>query len=176
LLVFFPLHYIAESQVTVRSNGFIDQSLLLKVISLNLPDNCHILVKEHPNVLGKMKIGDLLSISRLNNISLINPKISAHEVIKKVDMIMTINSTVGFEAILYQKPVITFGESFYRKKRLTLDVESINDLPKLIRKAELYKPKYEKVIEFVKNIMEISIEGSFDSPEILVNNLNIFFR
>ena len=174
-IIFFPLHYIAESQVTVRSNGFIDQVLLLKLISLNLPDNYQILVKEHPNVLGRMELNNLLSIRKLKNVSLINPKISAHELIKLSDIIMTINSTVGFEAILYQKPVITFGKSFYRGRGLTLDVNSINEIPKKVKEAEILKPKYEEVIEFLKDIMEISIEGNFEEPQLLVQNIHRFF-
>lgn len=174
-IIFYPLHYIAESQVTVRSNGFIDQVLLLKLISLNLPDNHHILVKEHPNVLGRMKLSDLLSIRKLKNVSLVNPKITAHEIIKVSDIIMTINSTVGFEALLYQKPVITFGKSFYRGRGLTLDVNSINEIPKKVKEAEIFKPKYEEVLNFLKDIMEISIEGNFEDPKLLVQNIYRFF-
>jgi len=174
-IIFFPLHYIAESQVTVRSNGFIDQVLLLKLISLNLPDNYKILIKEHPNVPGRMKLSDLLSIRKLNNVSLVNPKKSAHELIKLSDIIMTINSTVGFEAILYQKPVITFGKSFYRGRGLTLDINSINELSKKLKKAEIFRPKYENVIEFLKDIMELSIEGNFECPQLLVQNIHRFF-
>lgn len=175
-IIFFPLHYIAESQVTVRSNGFIDQVLLLKLISLNLPDNYKILVKEHPNVLGKMRLSDLLSIRKLKNVSLVNPKISAHKLIKLSDIIMTINSTVGFEAILYQKPVITFGKSFYRGRGLTLDINSIGELPLKLKEAEMFSPKYEKVIEFLKDIMELSIEGNFEEPQLLVQNIHRFFE
>lgn len=175
-IIFFPLHYIAESQVTVRSNGFIDQVLLLKLISFNLPDNCQILVKEHPSVLGKMKLSDLLSIRKLKNVSLINPKISAHELMKLSDIIMTINSTVGFEALLYQKPVITFGTSFYRGRGLTLDINSISELPIKLKDAGIFRPKYEKVIEFLKDIMELSIEGNFECPQLLVQNIHRFFE
>jgi len=175
-IIFFPLHYPAESQVTVRSNGFIDQALLLKLISFNLPDNYKILVKEHPNVLGRMKLSDLLSIRKLKNVSLVNPKKSAHELIKLSDVIMVINSTVGFEAILYQKPVITFGVSFYRGKGLTLDINSINEIPKKVKETEIFKPKYEEVLNFLKDIMEISIEGNFESPQLLVQNIHRFFN
>ena len=173
-IIFFPLHDIAESQVTVRSNGFIDQVLLLKLISLNVSDNYQILVKEHPNVLGKMRLNDLLSIRRLGNISLVNPKISAHALIKLSDIIMTINSTVGFEAILYQKPVITFGKSFYRGRGLTLDINSINKIPEKVKEAEIFSPKYEEVLNFLKDIMEISIEGNFECPQLLVQNIHRF--
>lgn len=174
-IIFFPLHDIAESQVTVRSNGFIDQVLLLKLISLYVSDNYQILVKEHPNILGKMSLNDLLSIRRLGNISLVNPKISAHELIKLSDIIMTINSTVGFESFLYQKPVITFGKSFYRGKGLTLDINSISELPLKLKEAETFRPKYEEVIEFLKDVMELSIEGDFEDPQLLVQNIHRFF-
>ncbi len=176
----YPLHYTVESQVTVRSNNFIDQIILIKLISLNIPDNYQLLVKGHPNSLGEIKLNDLVTIRNLPNVYLVNPEISAHDLIKLSDIVIVVNSTVGFEAILYQKPVITFGKSIYIDKGLTLDVKAINDLPLLLEKAKNFCPKYEDIALFVKNLMDLSIKGNFENPQLLVQNLNkyldIYFK
>ena len=41
---------------------------------------------------------------------------------------MTINSSVGFEALLLNKPVITLGKSFYALDGLVTSVQSAADL------------------------------------------------
>ena len=60
-------------------------------------------------------------------------------------MVFVINSNVGFEALMYQKPVITFGKSHYRGKGVTLDVTDLYDLPEVIKRAETFKPSLDRV-------------------------------
>ena len=38
------------------------------------------------------------------------------EVLKKAELVITLNSTVGIEALLYGKPVLTLGDAFYNIK------------------------------------------------------------
>jgi len=78
----------------------------------------HILVKPHPHE----RHDDLaLMVNPYEGIDII-PKASPHSALRAADMVITINSTMGFEALGYGIPVITFGDNFYTGKGLTWDI------------------------------------------------------
>ena len=58
------------------------------------------------------------------NVRLVAPHTSSHELIRRAEAIAVISSTVGLEALLYGKPVLTLGQPFYsgygvtRRRRL----------------------------------------------------------
>lgn len=170
--IFYPLHYLAESQVTVRSNNIIDQIILIKLISLNIPSDYCLLIKEHPKAEGEIGLNDLVTIRNLQNVCLVKPEITSHDLIKLSNIIITVNSTVGFEAILYQRPVITFGKGIYMDQGVTLDIKALKDLPFLLEKAKNFHLKYENIAVFVKNLIDLSIKGNFKNPQLLVQNIN----
>lgn len=49
--------------------------------------------------------------------------------------VVTINSTVGFEGIVFDKPVVTLGRNFYSAPGLVIPVERLEDLPKALTTA-----------------------------------------
>lgn len=87
------------------------------------------------------------------------------------DKVLTINSGVGFQAMMWQKPVITVGGSYYQFKGINYKANSEGDILDLIHRAE--KPNMEKVrrfIHFLKYnfythcIMQ-KLEGNSSRPE-----------
>jgi len=147
--VFFPLHFPFDSQLTLRAVPFITQEFVIEIISRYLPFGYKLYVKEHPAAEGWYSPEMLKYINRIPNVKLVPRYINAHDLIKKAEMVCVINSTAGFEALLWQKPVITFGRSFYSDKGITLDVKNLYDLPEIINKAKDFKPDWDKVLATV---------------------------
>ena len=79
---------------------------------------------------------------------------------------IVINSTAGYEGIIFQKPVIALGDSFYWKNGLTFDVKEINNLPIMISKA-VNSPKInqESIIQFIYKLRKISYKGKSMSAD-----------
>ena len=63
---------------------------------------------------------------------------------------MTVNSKVGFEALMQGKKVVVVGDAFYKNKGVTFDVSNLSDLGKVIRQAlESQPPAMEKIKDFL---------------------------
>jgi len=61
---------------------------------------------------------------------------NAHAVLQVADACVTINSTMGFEALMYGLPVITLGDNIYTNRGLTTDIrDPSTDLAEQIRDA-----------------------------------------
>jgi capsule polysaccharide modification protein KpsS len=169
--LFFPLHYYAESQLTVRARPYANQEFLIEYIARSLPQGYKLYVKEHPNVLGTFSLSMLRRIKKISNVVLVNPAINPHDLIANSKAVVTINSTAGFEALMHFKPVIVFGQAFYRGYGVTFDVDSLYDLEWTIKKALGNEVSNEKIIRFVAAVRRVVYDGSLDEPERLAESI-----
>ena len=131
------MHVPNDFALTIRSFKYQDQISLIKTIANKIYPK-KILIKEHPARIGSLNINDFNKmISKNKNILIADPKINNFELLGKCDFLITINSKAGFEAMVFNKPIISFGESFYKKSKL------INFLkePKNIKKTYTFKKK-----------------------------------
>ncbi|RLA96809.1 MAG: hypothetical protein DRG83_16935 [Deltaproteobacteria bacterium] len=168
---FFPLHFPAESQLTVRARPYANQEFLIEYIARSLPQGYKLYVKEHPNVLGSFSLSMLRRIKKISNVALINPTVNPHDLIVHSKAVVTINSTAGFEALMYFKPVIVFGQVFYRGYGVTIDVDSLYDLEWVIKKALESKVPKEKIIRFITTVRKASYDGCLKDPERLAESI-----
>jgi len=155
--IYFPMHFPIDSQLTNRGIPFINQANLIEIISNYLPFQYTLLVKEHPLARGYSKFSDLLYISKLPNVQLVHPYVNSHNLIAKSKAIIVVNSSVGFESMMYQKPVITLGKSFYRNSGLTIDVDSLYHLKDAFDNIESFHFNNDIFIDFLCRIREHTI-------------------
>jgi hypothetical protein len=163
-LVYLPLHYPRDSQLTLRGKPFLNQFNLVNVLSTYLPYPYVLIVKEHPNARGYFSAREIKAISKLPNVKIIHPNTNSHTIIPKAKAIVVINSSVGFESILHKKPVISFGRSFYRGQGLTIDVDSLYDIETAFEKMENFEIYESDILNFLWRIKQYSypISSYFD--------------
>lgn len=118
--VCFFLHYQPEATTCPGGDVFVDQSLCVELLLKHLPSSYYVYVKEHPHQFLANRPGhscrmkDLYDDLKLNSrVRLISTKENPFELIKHAKAISTITGTVGWEAIVRQKPVIVFGLCWY---------------------------------------------------------------
>jgi len=169
--LFFPLHFPAESQLTVRAQPYANQEFLIEYIARSLPQGYKLYVKEHPNVLGSFSLSKLRRIRKIGNVVLVNPAINPHDLIAHSKAVVTINSTAGFEALMYFKPVIVFGQVFYRGYGLTFDVDSPYNLDRVIKEALESKMSRDRIVKFITAIRKASYVGNLEEPERLAESI-----
>lgn len=132
----YPFHYTYDSQITVRGDAFLDQLAVVDQIARALPYGWRLAVKTHPAAPGDQPLGRLLRVVRgMDNVDLVNPHVHAHTVLRKAGLLVTVNSTMGFEALMFGVPVATLGQSVYRGFGLTTDVTDLNVLPQALAEA-----------------------------------------
>jgi hypothetical protein len=104
--IFFPLQIDTD---TVISLSYFDYYELILSIINNITDY-PIVIKPHPK---SKNINKLLKIIQQSNANVIISDLSIHQLIQNALCCITINSGVGFECLLYGKPVLAFGKSDY---------------------------------------------------------------
>lgn len=125
---FFPLHMPGEAQTIVRGGREADDvALALKVADV-LPEDMVLVVKEHPGYEGWKKISDLRKLLSQPNIFLVRSDISSHKIIEESKVIVTINSSVWFESIFFEKEIFTFGIGPFHDEEIVTECEHIDDL------------------------------------------------
>lgn len=110
------------------AGAFADESSFLVMLEAALTQTAieHIVIKVHPEVVRGTKLGhfDLShgsAISRNSRIRVMANDYSLPSVIKEAAAVYTVSSQAGFEALLWGKPVHTFGMPFYAGWGLTCD-------------------------------------------------------
>ena len=112
---FFGLHLNQESTMVLRSQPYTNQIVLLEMLSRVLPINHYIYVREHPHWKSTFPLKYITKVKKFNNIKLISPDISIHDILSNTKGIITYNSTTGIESLLYKKPVLSFASNIYYK-------------------------------------------------------------
>jgi hypothetical protein len=173
--VYFPLHAILDVQLTLRSSEYFNQIALLEYIARSIPYGYRLYIKEHPADIGGTSFSGLRNIIRKYKVRLIHPRNNSFDLIKGASCILTINSKVGFEAIMQGKPVVVLGKAFYRDKGLTVDVDSLKEIPNAIKTAlNNFKENSVKRNFFLRQCFHWSYKGELydNSPE----NLDVFYK
>jgi len=174
--IFYPLQYSIESRITLRAPAFYDQSYLVKYLARNLPTSSdQLLVKDHPHHIGHLSLRSAYEISQ--NSLFVDPYFSTHKIIKNSEAVITLNNTVGHEALIWQKPVITLGDALYNDVGLTYDVEDINEVANAISEAvEHGGPTETELLRYIDGLFKISDEliwgdSSDDNIEKVIESL-----
>ncbi len=139
---FFPLHYEPELAILLLSPFYFDQIMLIRSIARALPLHMKLYVKEHPSMPTRRARSYYRELLKIPNVRLVPHTIKSTELLNApgCKLVTAITGTVGWEACLLQKPVITFGEVFYNALPLVRRARSLDDLPALIRE-QMEKPK-----------------------------------
>lgn len=142
--IFFPIHFIEDSQVTVREPFYYNQFELVRQIALSLPVGMLLYTKTHPDDLGGVAKEQLDMLRKIPNVRLLDPLTNSHEIIKHAQATIAINSTAGWETMLYNKPLIVLGDVFYAYQKDVVRVGDVRTLPAKIREALDKKQFYDE--------------------------------
>jgi len=158
--VFLPLQLIRESRVTVRSPPYYDIVWLVEYLSRSLPHGYHLVVKDHPDFVGALPLKTMRKITQFADV--LHPDVNSHRVIEASDLVVTLNNTVGYEAILYGEPVVALGSAYYDQAGSVRKVENINDLPAIVNQAiDSGGLSDEEILQFAHQIFEGSYPGEW---------------
>lgn len=134
--VFLPLQCFSDTQILINSpyinnmDSFV--SVVYQAIKKSLPEDYKIIVKEHPDDWGRLNYRKLAK--QYPDIIWLK-KYNIRRLIEKAELVVTINSSVGIEALMYHKPVVTVGNSFYNVKGVVHHAAKPGDVADAINNA-----------------------------------------
>jgi hypothetical protein len=158
--VYFPLHVTDDYKITRIIPHCRDQVSLVEQVADALPVGYDLVLKEHPMSLGRNSIGLLRRLRRRPNVRLVQPYTNSHDLIRDSVAVVVISSTVGLEALLYDKPVLTLGDPFYAGFGVTLDVHSFAEITERVPELLRFRPDPERIRRFLHAAMRNCYPGA----------------
>lgn len=156
---FYPLHLEPEAATALMAPFWTDQINLITQIAKSLPLRFKLYVKEHPAMIGYRTHDYYKKLKKIPNVKLIDVSFPSFKLVQKTKLVITITGTVGLEAILSKKPVITFGDINYNKISTVKKCQNIEQLPYLIKEQlENFQYDEKELLNFIGSIMEDSVD------------------
>lgn len=159
---FYPLHYTEDSQVRLFAPEYYNQFELIKAIAKQLPIDTYLYIKEHPQFKGCYPIKDLLSISKIRNVKLLDPNINSKSIIKSAIGVITLNSSAGYEALFCKKPVFCFSKSFYASFPGVTELKNINELYGFLDDSDYLRKMTEEIEKNLEKVVYKMLASSYN--------------
>lgn len=109
----YPLHFHPEASTSILAGTYLNEYEVIRNIAFNLPEGTILYVKDHLSAFAFPDLKFYKEISRLPNVKLLAPSAPTKKLIKASRAVITLTSTVGYEALLLNKRVYLFGSVFY---------------------------------------------------------------
>jgi len=174
----YALHTQPESSIDVVGSFFSDQIALIKFIARSLPITHELYVKVHPTDVDGKSYNFYKKIKKIPSVRLINYNVNTRDLIKNAALVFTLTGTIGYEAGLMGKNVITFAKNFYNDLPTVFYCDAPPKLPNLVNsilnQVEENNVK-NKIIDFLADYRTRTVDGEFnrtygDNPSILTNS------
>jgi len=159
-IIFIPFQRPEDTVIKFFSDGyntFINEvDNLQKNLQKVLGEEWVILAKKHP-----------LEISHpTSSISFVDDNTNIYDLIELSEYVVLINSGVGVLSMLWEKPVLYFGEVFYGHKNINISVRSYKDVLYHIKKG--FQVDKESVYKFIAHLRNsVYSFGNFETEKVL---------
>lgn len=157
--VYFPLHVVDDYKILRIIPHTYDQASLIEQVAGALPHGYDVVLKEHPMSIGRNRLSLLRRLARIPNARIVDPYTSSHDLIREAEAVVVISSTVGLEALLHGRPVLTLGQPFYSGYGVTLDVDSFREIREAVPAVLSLRPDRERTLRFLGAAMRACRPG-----------------
>ncbi len=170
--VFFGMHMQPEKTSQPLGGEFDHQLLPITILSNSVPEGWFVYVKEHPNQFNKKKIANnnyrskefYQALIKLKNVKLVSLEVPSVDLISNAQIVSTLTGTMGWEALTKGKPVLAFGNSYYKACRAVGSPTSVEECKKEIERLlgltpdDIEKEIYRYLLYYSEN--EYLVEAS----------------
>ncbi len=161
--IYVALHNQPECSTSAMGDIFVDQMLMIDILSKAIPEDWVLYIKESPAQwvgpwahLGRYK-GYYQDITKRKNVYLIPTEVSTYELINKAQLVATVTGTVAWEAVLRDKAALIFGFTWFMYCDGIFRVDNVADCRLMIDKINSgYKPDKQKVLNFLGSLDNVS--------------------
>lgn len=166
--IFIPFQVDYDTQIISHSpwvNNMEELYFIAERLLASLPAKVRIIIKEHPKSARNYEY-----LHRKNPRIIFENSKETDVLILNSEVVITVNSTVGLEGIIKDKPVLVLGNAFYAIDGLCQSVESERELVhKVLNAIGPDKITKNSFIEFLK---EYYVDGNWHEPSFQhINNI-----
>ncbi len=188
----YVLYFIShqpEATTTSAASRYVDQWKIIEELAVHGPSDVNIVIKAHPFGYGWQGEEYFERLLRLENVLMAPISYPGKELIQNAHAVITINGSIGLEALIYDVPAYTLGEAWYSYPGLIEDLDSPNELlkhldePRKLNKEEKYKilaaahrASFEFLIDFTDGFKEEKEASGKSLAEHVLHNKDMYFK
>lgn len=153
--VFVPLQVANDTQILHNSEYIYDMYSLVRCVARGIPSNkFRIVVKDHPHDRASFHFERFRGAleKEFTNIVFVR-NIPSIQLVSRAEAVVTINSTVGWEAVLCRKPVFCLGRAWYAKPGIAHSVPSPDDFAALFERSWNVAPDDKRLIPLASYVL-----------------------
>jgi hypothetical protein len=165
--VLYPIQFQPEASTLVQAPLYLDQLSLMRDVAASLPVGYRLYIKEHVSNRGRRPMEFYEALRAIPAVRLLPPDADTWALIREASAIAVITGTMGWEGLLYGKPVITFGSVFINHHPSVLQASAV---PKdgwfelLSRATSGHPVDREATLALVVALQDISHPGFMANP------------
>lgn len=157
--VYFPLQLQPELTTATLGGIYADQLLAIERLSLLIPDDWRIYVKENPKQTRRQRDALFFErFARIRKAQYIPPGYDTYTLIENCRFVATVTGTVGWEAISGGKNALVFGKAWYRTLPGVFEYERKPALDDILN----YRIPHQELEEAYNNLITRTMEGVMD--------------
>jgi hypothetical protein len=160
----FPLHYHPEAATLVRAPQYTDQIDTIRRLALSLPVSRHLVVREHPVMIGRRSMSVYHDLMRIPNVDLLAPGISSIDALGPAAGVVTLTSSLGWEAWVMGKPVVMLGDAIYTDAPGIVRIDDECEVGEATTRAADNPQSEAEITRWLGVLHEESHPGSMDHP------------
>lgn len=128
-----------DANMILHSPYYNSQKQIVADVIDNVPDDTMLIIREHPLYIRSYDKNVYFRASQAKNVRIDNDT-PLSTLLDKATLVIVNNSTVGFEAILHQKPTLVLGDSYYDSCKLVTKWDGVSPLDVVIKRAIKFNP------------------------------------
>lgn len=178
---FLPFQVHTDTQVLLNSPQIRNMYELVDTVYQALEEfnrknsaDYWLVIKEHPSDFGRIDYTDLKRKYQGEKVVFVTT-VPSSQLIDHSQAVITINSTVGLEALLKGKPVITLGNAFYNVDGVVLYCRDLNKLDELMAKAlkeEFDQELIDKFLYYLRYTYLVEVDKKHPTRDNITSVLN----
>lgn len=160
--ILFTLHKQPEASIDVLGTEHSNQIELIKKISIHVPSQYKIYVKEHSNAIGDRPLKYLKNIQKIPNVRLIHPNTDSHKLIKNSSLVITISGTIAYEAAIFGVKSATLSPMFFNTLPSCKQIQNPSAIPLLLSSPNNHS--LSRVKSAIEEILKKAHPGIISDP------------
>ena len=167
--IYIALHYQPEATTLPLAGAYVEQDRIIQLLAAHLPPHVGIYVKEHPAQSERCRSEAFYqSLLAIPSVTFIPRETDTYELVDRCLAVATATGTVGFEAMMRQKPVLMFGHFVYQYAPGIYQIRTVEDCKSAIQEIMSQKEPHtvRDVRMFLKALEQCAtpFPGPPDSP------------
>ena len=153
----YALTTTPEEQTELRGKFYSNEVFVVESLAKSLPMGYKLYVKEHIPMANRRPLWFYSSLDEIPNVEVLSARCNVLDLVRSAAGVATIGGTVGYEAILWGKPVICFGKAYWDCFDGVFSVSQIDQLPDVLRATCDYNPDEGNIAAYLQALLSETV-------------------